>query len=108
MGVLTQGSTFCLNGHTFTVGRSWDTIHCGGATVELDSPVNFTWSSGDNITIGSCKQSCDFDVKATPATYGLEKHFKWHGPCDANFTVVQERIHLGHLTLENQHWRDLG
>lgn len=88
--VLSQGIAFCLNGHTLTVARSWDTIHCGGATVELDSPADFTWSSGDNITIGSCKQSCDFDIKATPAKYGSEQHFKWHGPCDTNFAVVQE------------------
>jgi len=88
--VLSKGTAFCLNGHTLAVGRSWDTIHCGGATVELDSSVNFTWKAGDNITIGSCKQDCDFEITATPTKYSAEKHLKWHGPCDTSFTVVQE------------------
>merc|ERR1712093_138716 len=120
--VLTQGSTFCLNGHTFTVGRSWDTIHCGGATVELDSPVNFTWSSGDNITIGSCQnrklssasssnlrgsasnsttkarqlESCTFGIKGIPQSYGEPQNFEWSGPCDTTFSMAQETCKDNH------------
>lgn len=104
--ILSQGTSFCLNGQALTVESSWDSLipltelagpggtlgvdMCLGATVVVVSPVSAGWNWKDEITLGSCKQSCSYDIKATPAKHGKAKDFQWQGSCGTTFTTVVE------------------
>merc|ERR1719506_447699 len=57
---MSAGTKFCVNGETFTVGSSWDSVGAGGAsgaTVNLAPDESFPrklFNQGDALTVGPC------------------------------------------------------
>ena len=58
--IMVVGTEFCVNGETFTVGSSWNSV--GGATVNLaagESFANGLFKLGDELTVGACGSSLE-------------------------------------------------
>jgi hypothetical protein len=69
--IMSEGTEFCVNGETFTVGSSWDSV--GGATVNLAAGESFgrgLFKKGDELTVGACAGSGSRQRKGPHCTTG--------------------------------------